>query len=334
MKLAVAALIRNESDIIGAFLQHLDALFDYAILMDHGSIDGSGRAIAAACARRPGWTLWHIDAVGFHQVSLTSYALTHLMQHTDADAVVLLDADEFIDVPDRSSLVAALSQLTDPDSVGILRWLNAVPARLDTRTIDPGEAIWLPTGPAHLGKIVIPRAFYLRHVNEFRLALGNHAVYYEPRQTVPALDVGRIVHLPIRSYTQIKSKVLAGVFAIMMQAPPQPLAGWHWHEILYRIGDGTLQDADLIGMAVHYSVQGSQTSKPIAWADLTASGFHAASLNFAFGQPHPPVATTLSIDPTQLVATILRKFQLENTQTHRLALHGDRLGLVPKEQSA
>jgi len=41
MKLAVAALIRNEIDIIGTFLQHIDALFDHVVLMDHGSIDGT-----------------------------------------------------------------------------------------------------------------------------------------------------------------------------------------------------------------------------------------------------------------------------------------------------
>jgi hypothetical protein len=53
VKLAVAALIRNESDIIGVFLQHLDALFDCAILMDHGSIDCTDRAIAAALSIDP-----------------------------------------------------------------------------------------------------------------------------------------------------------------------------------------------------------------------------------------------------------------------------------------
>src|ERR1700733_3710809 len=107
MKLAVAALVRNEIDIIGAFLQHLDALFDYALLMDHNSIDGTDRAIAAACARRAGWTMWHIDAVGYHQAAFSSMAVAHLMQKTDADVVLLLDADEFINVPDRASLVAA-----------------------------------------------------------------------------------------------------------------------------------------------------------------------------------------------------------------------------------
>jgi hypothetical protein len=333
VKLAVAALVRNEIDIIGAFLQHLDALFDYALVMDHGSIDGTDRAVAAACARRAGWTMWHIDAVGYHQSAFCGAALAHLMRNTDADVVMLLDADEFINVPDRASLVASFAGLTDPDGVGSLNWLNAVPARLDTRTISPREAIWLPVAARNLGKAAIPRVFFARHGDEARLGLGNHALYYEPDRVVPSVPVGQIVHLPIRSYSQIKSKVLAGVFAVMLQTPPQPLQCWHWYDILYRIGAGTLHDADVIGMAVHYGVKGSQTCTPVAWTDLPANGFYQARLEVAFGQALPIVAEQLSIDPTQLVASILRRFQPENLQTHRLALQGNRLGFVPKEQA-
>jgi hypothetical protein len=334
MKLAVVALIRNEIDIIDAFLQHLDALFDYALLMDHQSIDGTGEAIAAACARHPGWTMWHVDAVGYHQTTFSSFALAYLMQSTDADVVLFLDADEFINVPDRVSLVAALGRLTDPDCVGLLGWLNAVPARLDTRALGTDEAIWLPAKAGVLGKVVIPRAFHARHGKETFLGLGNHALTDGAQGSVPAIDVGQIVHLPIRSYSQIKSKVLAGVFSVMMKAPPQPLQCWHWYDILYRIGDGMLRDDDVIGMIVHYGVQGSQSSKPVARGDLPGIGYSRSRLDVAFGRPLPAATGSLSMDPTQLVATILRRFQLEDMQTHRLVLQGDRLICIPKEQAA
>ena len=244
--------------------------------MDHGSIDGTDRAIEAACARRAGWTMWHIDAVGYHQSAFSSIAVAHLMQHTDADVVILLDADEFINVPDRASLVAAFSQLSDQDSVGSLSWLNAVPALLHTRT-DRGRGRDLARRPrpSRLGKAAIPGCTGTARLRSAP-GLGNHALYYEPATVVPSVPVGQIVHLPIRSYTQIKSKVLAGVFAVMMQAPPQPLQCWHWYDILYRIGAGTLRDEDLVGMAVHYSVKDSQTSNPVAWADLPGERLLAA----------------------------------------------------------
>lgn len=103
MKLAAVAMVRNETDIIGAFLRHLDALFDYAVLMDHGSTDGTDRAWEAACAQRPGWTMWHLEPVGYHQTTFNAFAMNHVMKTTDADAVIFMEADEFIDTPDPAA---------------------------------------------------------------------------------------------------------------------------------------------------------------------------------------------------------------------------------------
>lgn len=334
MKLAVAVLVRNEIDIIGIFLRHLDALFDYAVLMDHGSIDGTAEALAAACARRPGWTMWHVDACGYHQSDFSAFALRHLVQHTDADIVTFLDADEFIDTLDRPALETALAVLTDPDSVGVLHWLNALPCQFSTRTIEPGEAIWAARTPGGLGKVALTRAFYDRHAREVRLGLGNHALAYADQRVVPSVPVGHLLHLPIRSLAQIKTKVLAGVFAVMMQAHPAPLQCWHWYDILYRLGDGSVNDADLIGMAVHYSQQNGQSAQRVAWADLPAKGFARRGLTVAFGEKPPEVAGDLAIDPVRLIATILRRFQVEDTLSSVLALRGDRLLFVPKPVAA
>jgi Glycosyl transferase family 2 len=172
MKLGGAVMGRNEIDIIGTFLRHLDTLFDYVLVMDHGLLDGTDRIIAEACARRPGRTMWRVEAVSYHQSEFSTFALRHLLQATDADFVVLLDADEFIDTLDRASFEAALAAAADPDCVGVLHWLNAVPCRFDSRAIDPGEAIWVAKAPGPLGKVAISRAFCDRHGNEGRLGVG------------------------------------------------------------------------------------------------------------------------------------------------------------------
>lgn len=172
MKLGGAVMGRNEIDIIGTFLRHLDTLFDYVLVMDHGLLDGTDRIIAEACARRPGRTVWRVEAVSYHQSEFSTFALRHLLQATDADCVVLLDADEFIDTLDRASFEAALAAAADPDCVGVLHWLNAVPCRFDSRAIDPGEAIWVAKAPGPLGKVAISRAFCDRHGNEGRLGVG------------------------------------------------------------------------------------------------------------------------------------------------------------------
>ena len=331
MKLGVASLIRNEIDIIGGLLQHLDALFDYAVLMDHDSIDGTDRAIATACARRTGWDMWHVEPVGYHQAAFNGRALRHLFERTDADIIMFLDADEFINVPDRASLVAAFAQLTDVDRIGELKWRNVVPGRTDTRAISPGEPIWLPPVAGHLGKVVLSRQFCVRHGSEARMGLGNHFLYYPPANRVPADRVGEILHLPIRSHTQLRSKVLAGVFSVMAQVQRRPAQCWHWFDILDRIAEGTLRDDDLIGIAVHYGEQGSQSSTPVSWAELPDNGFNLTALNVAFGRPLPPIAEPLAIDPVRLIASVVRRFQMEDLDNGVLVLEADRLRLVPRE---
>lgn len=333
MKIAVVSQLRNEIDIVGSFLQHLDALFDYAVLMNHGSIDGTDRLMEFACARRPGWAFWHLDPIGHHQTTFSVFALSHLMAQTDTDIVLFLDADEFIDVPNRAVLEAGLARLVDPDRVGNLRWRNAIPSRLEERFILPGEPFWRAPQPSYLGKAVITRSYYQRHVHEARLIIGNHGLNYSDDNIVPSDDVGEILHMPIRSHTQIKGKVLAGVFALMANGRRQAIEGWHWFDLLWRIGEGTLRDEDLLGVAVGYGEPDKKDSQPVSWAGLQYSGFVPAALNVAFGRPLPPVTDPLTIDPVRLTATILRRFQVEDAQDSKLVLEGNHLRFVPKESN-
>jgi hypothetical protein len=332
LKLAVAALIRNEIDIIGAFLQHLDAVFDHVLLMNHHSIDGTDRVMESACAQRPNWTMWQVEPTGYHQTAFSIFALRHLFTTTDADIVMFLDADEFIDVPNRATLERAFSILTNPDAVGGLRWRYAVPARVNERAIAPGEPLWRAPEMAPLGKVAIPRIFYERHGGVASLGIGNHGLYFGTDKVVPVIRCGEIVHLPIRSHEQLKSKVLVGAFSVMSIAARNPLQCWHWYDILWRIADGTLRDEDLIGIAAHYGEQGKQTTQSMSFADLQAAGYERSALNMAFGEPLPPIPGPLTVDPARLVAASLRHFQIEQEATgDGLMLEGNILRFIPQE---
>jgi hypothetical protein len=329
MKLAAVAMIRNESDIIGAFLQHLDALFDHAVLMDHHSMDGTDRILQQVCAQRPGWTLWHIEAVGYHQEHFSRFATRHVMRRTDADFVFFLDADEFVGVPDRAALEASLARLTDPDRVGHLFWRNLVPDRLDARAFHLDEHVWSPAERSRYGKAVVPRAFYRRHWHEARVAVGNHGLYYSPERMVPADVVGELLHLPVRSHAQLSRKVLAGTFATMARMRREVEQGRHWIEILHRIADGTLTEADLIGIAAHYS-EPDGAMVPIERAALSELGFVPAVLGLVAGRDLAGGAAPDWVDPVRLVAAVLRDYRQEDTSNSDLVLEGDLLRFVPR----
>lgn len=329
MKLGVVAMLRNETDIVGMFLQHLDAFFDYAVLMDHGSTDGTDRAIAAACAQRSGWAMWHLEPVGYHQTLFSSYALTHLMQNTDADWVMFLDADEFIQMPDRAALETALANVTDPERVAFLRWHNGVPDRFDARALVPGEAIWLPPEKSPYGKVIVPRRFFEGRGQEAKLAIGNHGLYYSPENLVPGDWIGDLVHLPVRSHSQIRTKIVAGVFSIMAQAVRERIQGRHWFKIMDRMADDSLCDEDLVGIALRYGMEDT-ASGPISRAELRDRGCMLAPLNVPFGRDFTRITEPNWLDPVRLLATILRRYQVEDVQSTDLILDGNRVRLVPR----
>jgi hypothetical protein len=125
MRLAVFSVLRNEADIVGAFLRHILSLFDYAVLVDHRSVGGSGDMLRMACHARPGWRCWRGEYEGHHHKHAVTLGMQRLFEDTDADFVCLLDADEFIDVPDRASLEQMLTALEAPELVGQLFWRNS-----------------------------------------------------------------------------------------------------------------------------------------------------------------------------------------------------------------
>lgn len=95
MKLAVVSMIRDEVDILRAFLQHVSEVFDLGFLLDHRSSDGSQEMLDDFCSGFPGWNYFKLDFPGRHQRDMSNIFMRRAFE-AGADAVVFLDADEFI----------------------------------------------------------------------------------------------------------------------------------------------------------------------------------------------------------------------------------------------
>ena len=121
-KIACVTLLRNEIDILPTFLQHVAALFDHVVMMDHCSVDGSGDMLRLAAADRPGWHVWYVQEPGYFQEAFCSFAMRWIFQNTDADAVVFLDADELVQVQKRSMWDAVVWACCEQTFVGTMPW--------------------------------------------------------------------------------------------------------------------------------------------------------------------------------------------------------------------
>jgi hypothetical protein len=69
----------------------------------------------------------------------------------------------------------------------------------------------------------------------------------------------------------------------------------------------------------------------VSWAELPDNGFNLTALNVAFGRPLPPIAEPLAMDPVRLIASVVRRFQMEDLDNGDLVLEADRLRFVPRE---
>jgi hypothetical protein len=81
-------MIRDDLDILPAFLQHASELFHMVFLLDHRSSDGSQQMMVEFCGDSPGWKYFKLDFAGRHQREISNIFM-RLAFEAGADAVSL-----------------------------------------------------------------------------------------------------------------------------------------------------------------------------------------------------------------------------------------------------
>src|ERR1700682_3921842 len=96
MVFAGLSRVKNESDIIEAFVRHHVALLDRLFIVDNESSDGTGAILAALQAEGLPLTVLGDRTFGYFQSEIMSYLARATLAATAVDRLFLLDADEFL----------------------------------------------------------------------------------------------------------------------------------------------------------------------------------------------------------------------------------------------
>ena len=215
MEIHLCCMVRDEIDILPVFLEHHLRLFDRLTIIDHRSSDGTRELLqhVAESTDEPPLEVLTYDDEAYHQSELSTFVARRAFER-GADWVLVLDADELLDVPSRRALERALDT---PHPVVNFSWTNIMPAHPPTETGGPlagrrdtlraeQEFVTLSAGtPREKGKVAIGRAHADRHP-DFRLPIGNHQVVPNPFPGRPP-RAGRLLHLPARSVPQAMRKI-------------------------------------------------------------------------------------------------------------------------------
>jgi hypothetical protein len=133
MRLVAVSIVKNEADIIEAFVRHSSAWVDHHLIFDHDSTDGTREILAAL--RREGLpvTLYTDDALGNLQQARSNHLVRLAAETLAADWILPLDADEILTGPGRPVLENCLAAAGNDEPASI-RLLNYYPTGEDVAT--------------------------------------------------------------------------------------------------------------------------------------------------------------------------------------------------------
>jgi hypothetical protein len=208
MRLVAVSMIRNEADILPAFLGHCAALFDEVLVVDHASTDGTTQMLAAATGLMK-LRAWRFAYLAYVQ-NLVVSALARRAFAEGADWVFPLDADEFPALGGRDALLARL-----PGNAKAARWhwQNRWPVgRLDFAHFDAARDYEVLDPPRRGAvKLAASRRLFearARAGAPFGFGQGSHRLRGIAHEAQP--DLGTLIHLPLRSAERFALKALNG----------------------------------------------------------------------------------------------------------------------------
>jgi hypothetical protein len=280
-KLIGAAMVRNEADIIEAFVRHNLTVLDGLAIVDHGSFDGTSEILAALAAEGLPVMVVRDDSTAHFQDEITTRLVRDVLARTPADFVFVIDADEFLKAPSRPLLDRVLRGLP-PGMHAVMDWHTYVP---DFAVPDPAPDIRARIAGAKrlarerhgLYKVVVAREF--ARTPAAWIARGNHLVVPSlddsgPRRSNPharlAPEVVALAHVPVRSRDQFFAKIAIGWLAVLATHVPSAAAAFHWREAFEDIVAGKpLTPERLTAIAANYSVPEAlrQAAETIARVD-------------------------------------------------------------------
>jgi hypothetical protein len=211
MQLDLVVMVRNEADVWAEFLAKACPMFDRITVIDHQSTDGTSETTQEFIKQGAPLKVYRYAHHGFIQRELSNAFARHCFER-GADWVFILDADEFLEVPDRKMLEESL----DASRTGLVSfgWKNLAPTEFGSFTSFDMRQEFLWTGVcSRFGKVAISKSFASKFPN-FYIQQGNHDVSPTINSdSMPTENIGSIFHIPIRSAERFRHKLEKSVAA-------------------------------------------------------------------------------------------------------------------------
>jgi len=231
MRLAGIAIVRNECDIVEAFVRHNAAVLDQLYIVDNHSSDATLEILQRLAASRLPIKLGRDEDFRYYQGAKTTALIKTALEDEPWDCLFPLDCDEFLLVDDREALESEIAGLA-PLEAGLLVSDHYAPMESDDYAEpDPvrrivHRAAAEPTLPLLLGKAIAP--YPLGSSPAVVMGEGNHHILIADRRMPERwLTSARVAHFPVRSIEQFVSKVVTTRLAWLSRRDYRSTLGHH-----------------------------------------------------------------------------------------------------------
>lgn len=233
-KIIAISLVKNEVDIIEAFVRHTLHFVDEVFVSDNGSIDGTRETLQKLVQAKLPIRVFVDDHFEYDQSDKMT-ALYRLSLRSDPDFVLPLDADEFIQAQSRSALRESFKKIPSA-AVGQCSWKNHVLS--DVNELQISKRFALRSKHSSYFKVVIKAPG--SKDDDAVIEQGNHALRRSGKSAAQVLlEDCSIAHFPIRSKQQLSKKVVIGWLANVAHFGANPkMNGFHWKDLYEKVLSG------------------------------------------------------------------------------------------------
>jgi predicted O-methyltransferase YrrM len=326
MRVVTITMVRNEADIVEAFVRYHAAVVDCMVILENGSSDKTPEILARLADEGLPLVLLFDDAPAYQQAEIMTRLLRLALDELAPDVVVPLDADEFLGSTERP-VREHLATVAGADAPAIVEWKTYVPTADDAaEELNPIRRIRFRRSEQRNNdkKVIIPA----RIAAGRRLCLrqGSHCVKMDDGSAVEGAGYDPdlfLAHYPIRSPEQARAKYLVGWLANLAR-PRQVLFDWLPYYNRLKSG-GRVSTDDLDQLARYYNVKGPRVGITLVEEPLLPAS--ALELRYTPREADEPLRTVLAYAESLARHFSASAFDESQHKPHATDGYGDQLVL-------
>jgi hypothetical protein len=261
-------MVKNEQDIIEAFVRHNIRFLDYMVIVDNGSVDRTGQILLQLADEFDNLVLAEETGLAYLQSERMTRWLSEYQARFCADYALGLDADEFLDVHGDVPFHTLLRDIPE-NGYGLIPWCTYVlTPEIDlTGVVDPLRAMNFRRRQEMPPRFKAVIRLDGRSAEDLEITQGNHAVRSKSGREIVGkrLDTLRLLHYPIRSLAQATAKTVVGWMAYVAIDPRvnESKRGHQWRVLFDEfVSESRIEHAALCEMSMLYT----QEPRPIDWS--------------------------------------------------------------------